>query len=111
MPSPVRSATATARGLRPTAKVCWTLKVPSPLPRSTLTVLPSELAVTMSGRPSPFKSATATDVGAGPTEHGLPRPEGAVAVAELHGHRVLAATLVVTTSRLPSPVRSATAAE
>ena len=40
MPSPVRSAIATSRGLRPTAKVCCTLNVPSPLPSSTLTVLP-----------------------------------------------------------------------
>ena len=43
----------------------------------------------MSGRPSLFKSATATEVGPSPTAHRLTRLEGAVAVAELHGHRVL----------------------
>ena len=38
------------------------------VPRRTLTVFDSELAVTISGRPSPFRSAIATAVGAVPTD-------------------------------------------
>src|SRR5262249_82168 len=41
-------------------------KVPSPLPRSTLTLLLEEFAVARSWRPSPLKSPTATDVGSIP---------------------------------------------
>src|SRR5262249_58902207 len=37
-PSPLKSPNATERGLRPTAKFLGAPKVPSPLPRSTLTV-------------------------------------------------------------------------
>ena len=43
-------------------KLCAVWKVPSPLPRNTLTVLPMLLLVTRSGLPSPLTSATATRV-------------------------------------------------
>ena len=49
---------------------------PLPFPNNTLTLLLPELAVTMSGLPSPLTSATATEVGFVPTAKGEP---GAIA--------------------------------
>ncbi len=68
---PVRSATATENGCLPVgnvicgAKFTWLL-VP-PRFKSTLTVSLAELATMMSGLPSPFKSATASEYGFAPT--------------------------------------------
>ena len=55
--------------------------MPSPLPSSTLTVLSTALATTRSGLPSPFRSATATELGLEPTAKVGLGGEGAVAVA------------------------------
>src|SRR5262249_3552993 len=55
-PSPLRSETATEVGLEPEARTAWAWKLPSPLPKSMLTLLLPLLAVTMSGLPSPLKS-------------------------------------------------------
>ena len=75
-------------GSLPVAKVAWLWKVPSPLPRSTLTLLPLALATTMSGLPSPLTSATATERGCVPVAIGGLWLEGAVAVAQEHAHAV-----------------------
>src|SRR5262249_62364707 len=66
MPSPLRSATATEFGVGPVGKVSFVWKVPSLLASSTLTLSLPLLAVTMSGRPSPLRSATATAKGCAP---------------------------------------------
>ena len=61
-------------------------KVPLPLPSSTLTLLSTALAATRSGLPSPFKSTTFDRIAAGFGGESRLRPEGAVAVAQPHGH-------------------------
>jgi hypothetical protein len=63
LPSPVRSAAATASGLSPTAKFSGGPNVPSPLPGSTLTLLLLPLTTMMSGMPSPVTSATIVSCG------------------------------------------------
>src|SRR5207244_13011619 len=67
LPSLLKLPTATDRGVMPTATVGAGWKVPSPLPRSTETVLDPELATARSSLPSPLKSPTATEVGLVPT--------------------------------------------
>ena len=60
---PLMSATATKYGFVPTAKSDFAASVPSPFPRSRLTVTPVEFAARTSGTPSPVTSATATEWG------------------------------------------------
>src|SRR5262245_60071127 len=60
---PLKSPRAIPTALPPEAKLWVAPKLPSPLPRRTLTVSPYELAVTMSAFPSPLISAAATDTG------------------------------------------------
>src|SRR5947207_13480746 len=72
LPSPLKSPTATDWG--PGApKFTGALKVPSPLPSSTLTFLLPAFATARSSLPSPLKSPTAADVGFDPawTLHAL----------------------------------------
>ncbi len=71
LPSPFTSTTTTENGPEPTetGEPGAGTNVPSLVPSSTLTVLPPKLAVTRSGRPSPFTSPTDTDDGARPTRN------------------------------------------
>ena len=75
----------------PTAKVCWRLKVPSPLPSSTLTLLLPSIG------DDEVEFAVAVDVchchrdGPCAGGEGLLGGEGAVAVAQLARSRVAAA--------------------
>src|SRR5262249_7878868 len=55
-PSPLKSPTATDRGPCPAGKLRAVWKLPSPLPRSTLTLSLPKLATTRSSRPSPLTS-------------------------------------------------------
>ena len=68
MPSPFTSPKVTGRGPEPVRKVCWAWKVPSPLPKSTLTLLEPILAVMISNLPSPFTSPKVTERGVDPVE-------------------------------------------
>src|SRR5262249_44485462 len=65
-PSPLKSPTATERGFTPVAGEDIKLKVPSPWPRKTLTVLLFRLAAARAVMPSPLKSPVATDQGRTP---------------------------------------------
>src|SRR5262249_17813180 len=58
-----KSATATESGRLPTPKLRTPWKLPSPLPKSSETVLEESLVTTRSGTASPLKSPTATEEG------------------------------------------------
>src|SRR5215470_7597581 len=71
LPSLLKSPTATAQGLAPTAKVVWGAKLGTVAPgvvvfSNTDTVPGVKFAITRSGLPSLLKSATATEVGSVP---------------------------------------------
>ena len=111
-PSPLKSASAKAWGLTPTAKglAAAATNAPVPSPSSTVTVLSAELAARMSGLPSPFRSPSVIATGPAPTETGLagvavnpPKPLPSRIVSELP------AKLATTRSCLPSPLTSPTA--
>src|SRR5665213_1531856 len=85
---------------------------PDPFPRSTVTVLLPELAVTRSSWPSPLKSAAATKAGDAPTAKGL--RAAAVNPPEPLRRRtvtLLPLELAVTRSGLPSRLKSPTATD
>ena len=68
LPSPLRSAIDTEAGLLPVAKFCAAAKLSVEDPgavvfKSTDTVLESVFATTMSGLPSPLRSAIDTEAG------------------------------------------------
>ena len=73
----------------PVGKTSCGSKVPSPLPSSTLTVLSPRLDVTMSGMPSPLKSAVTSVNGFEPDREDLLGLKRAVAVAQEHAHGVV----------------------
>ncbi len=75
LPSPLRSATATATGARPVGKSVDAPKLPVPVPRRTETVLASRFTTTRSGLPSPLRSATATATGARPVGKSVDAPK------------------------------------
>src|SRR6185295_12772710 len=89
-PSPFTSAAATETGLLPAAKLVGPLKVGGLAPgavvfNSTDTLAELKLATSRSGRPSPFTSATATEIGlvpapklVGPLNVMAARPKGVV---------------------------------
>ena len=86
------------------------VKVPSPLPRRTLTLLPLPFATARSSWPSPLKSPTATDCGP------LPAPTSAalVKVPSPLPSRTLTLLLplfATARSSLPSASKSPTATE
>jgi hypothetical protein len=66
LPSPLKSPTARDTGFVPKAMSVLGRKVPSPLPSSTLTLLPPKFATARSALPSPLKSPTATAMGVVP---------------------------------------------
>ena len=114
LPSPLKSPTATDCGNRPAAKglpgAGWNPPVPSP--RRTVKSLELLLAVTISGLPSPLKSATATDCGPVPTANGLPAAGVNPPVpSPKRIVTVLSPKLAVTRSRLPSLLKSPTATD
>src|SRR5271166_6300927 len=108
MPSPLKSATATDEGPLPVAYVCWFWKVPSPLPKSTLTVLSPLFVTARSAKPSPLKSPTAMPSGVLPTAYVCcgwkvpsPSPKSTLTLP--------LAKLVMAKSANPSPLKSPTA--
>src|SRR5271166_3871509 len=119
-PSPFKSATATERGSTPVAKDCWAAKLGVVAPAavvfsSTDTVPEYKLATMRSGRPSPFKSATATERGSTPVAKvcwaavlGVVAP---AAVVFSSTDTVSEPKLATMRSDLPSPFKSATATD
>ncbi len=61
--SPLKSPTATERGLNPTPTLGAVVKPPVPFPRRTERLLEVELDTARSGLASPLKSPTATEIG------------------------------------------------
>ena len=59
LPSPLKSPTATERGLLPAPKLVGALKLPAPSPNKIDTLFPAPTA--RSCLPSPLKSPTATE--------------------------------------------------
>ena len=90
LPSPLRSATATERGCSPTAKVAWGWKVPSPLPRSTLTRARPLVGDDDVGLAVAIEVGHDNGLGVLAHGEGFGRGEGAVAVAEEHADAAVA---------------------
>ena len=99
-PSPFTSPKVTENGLVPVANVCWPLKVPLPLPKSTLTLAELKFAVIMSSLPSPSTSPKVTEAGLDPVEK--------VACAANEGKAVMVGKLTRLTPSEPEPVMPVT---
>ena len=87
------------------AKVCWVLKVPLPLPKSTLAVLEPVFAVVISSFPSPLTSPRVTPYGLEPVAKvcwvlkvPLPLPKSKLTLLEV--------LFAVMRSSIPSPFTS-----
>src|SRR2546427_12897714 len=63
LPSPLKSPTATEKGLVPAPKLAAALKLPAPSPKKIDTLAELKLATARSCLPSPLKSPTATEKG------------------------------------------------
>src|SRR5262245_48432640 len=105
-PSSLKSPTATAEGDEPTAYAPAYVRVPSPLPSSSLTVPVSASDVTASSSPSPLKSAAATPVSRAPLAEWL---IGSSNVPSPRPRNTFTVWPAVTRSGMPSPVKSPTA--
>ena len=119
-PSPLKSPTATDRGLPPIAGDAAAVNVPSPmlpvpLPNNTDTELAPKLAAARSCRPSPLKSPTATETGLLPVAGdaaavNVPSPTLPVPLPSSTDNE-LALALAVARSCRPSPLKSPTATD
>src|SRR5271170_2112019 len=108
LPSPLKSATATAVEPVSAAGLGAAVKVPSPLPSKIDTLLLPALATARSATPSPLKSATATEVGAIPVA-GLATAVNVPSPLPSKIDTLLLPEFVTAKSRRPSPLKSATA--
>ena len=110
LPSPLKSPTATEKGLVPAPKLVAAPKLPVPSPNKIDTLFEFSLATARSCLPSPLKSPTATEPGIVPT----PKLVAALKLPVPLPNKIdtLSESMLATArSCLPSPLKSPTATE